>query len=302
MEMAFQIEEKRKEDFLDRQAHCESIRAEHLRRQEEDRRLHRQEVEFMEQRRQVILMQQRKEEERKAEDLLEKFKLDEIHVQREQRRRSYDHSLVKEKSDLKKLMKLENVDRVMRVNEYRRLNTLKKIEDSEKRIHDMISNRDKLKEDRKRAAAAARMQKEGIMKVMDDIRTNATKANKIINKCMSTKGKTISQVIKSISPNKKSTSAHRSRAGKGGGFGDTGRKTTAEVLGLRQSAEHPNSGTARPTSAAEAPESPDGNYNDTLNQQGKANAVYSASSSGEPKPYVSPYVLPVVQKPDEGAM
>jgi hypothetical protein len=309
MEMAHMIEEKRKEDFLDRQAHFESIRADHIRRQEEERQLHRQEMEFQEQRRQVILMQQRREEEKKAESLLEKFELEEIGVQEEQRRRDYELSLTKEKQNLRKQMKLENVERVMRVNEYRRLNTLKKIEDSEGRIKDMVSNRERLKEDRKRAAAAARMQKEGIMKVMDDIRCNATKANKIINKCMNSKGKSVSQVIKSISPNAKSTrksvSAHgfKRKPAKSKSFDDSGSKTTAELLGLGRTTQSEgnafnDSGNSGFAGHPETGSGSNGQAGSGLANKDKPAVVYSATTE-EPMPYVSPYVQPVVPKRDE---
>jgi hypothetical protein len=56
-------------------------------------------------------------------------------------------------------MKLENVERVMRQGEYKKSITLKKIEDQDGRIKSMLSLRQQLTNDRRKAAAAIRIQK-----------------------------------------------------------------------------------------------------------------------------------------------
>ena len=45
--------------------------------------------------------------------------------------RAKEHELLKERKSLRTQMKLENVERVMRVGEYQRMGTLKKIEDTD---------------------------------------------------------------------------------------------------------------------------------------------------------------------------
>jgi hypothetical protein len=80
----------------------------------------------------MILMQMRREEEMKAAELLERFEEEEEHVAQVQEVRHKDHVITKEKKEIRTQMKLENVDRVRRMNDYQRMGTLKKIEDQDK--------------------------------------------------------------------------------------------------------------------------------------------------------------------------
>lgn len=187
MEFAKQIDEKRKNDFLDKQDQFDKIREAHLQKQEEDRELHAQEILLQEQRRRMILIGKRKEEEKKAETLLVKFEEDEMHVEKVQEMRERELQIHKEKKDLMRQMKYENVDRVGRVKEYQRISTLKKIEDTDSRIKNMLDQRQTLIQERRRAAAETKKQKDAIAKVMEEVRTNATKANKLISQALTGK-------------------------------------------------------------------------------------------------------------------
>jgi hypothetical protein len=131
MEMAKLIEEKKKNDFLEKQDHFERIREMNLIKQEEERLLKAQELELQEHRRRMILMQQKKEEEKKAESLLVKFEEEEQHVLEIQQIKHKELEIQNERKNLRTQMKLENVQRVMRVGDYKRMGTLKKIEDSD---------------------------------------------------------------------------------------------------------------------------------------------------------------------------
>ena len=82
-------------------------------------------------------------------------------------------------------MKLENVQRVHRVNEYKRMMTLKKIEEKDGKVEKMLTMKESMIGDRRRQANKTRLQKEKIAAVMDEVRTNATKAQKLITKAMS---------------------------------------------------------------------------------------------------------------------
>ena len=86
------------------------------------------------------MVAKRKEEERKAETLLEKFEEDEAHVEAVQNMRERELQIQKERKDLMRQMKYENVDRVGRVKEYQRISTLKKIEDTDRYLtHQILS-------------------------------------------------------------------------------------------------------------------------------------------------------------------
>lgn len=184
MKVAKMVEQKRKDDFEEKQQLFEEKRSIALREEEVARNLHIQEIQLQEQRRRLILMQKRKEEEQKADMMLERFEEEEIHVLEVQEARVHGQQLLKEKQALRKQMKLENVQRVNRVNEYKRMNILKKIEEKDERVTKMLTNKKELVEDRRQAASKTRMQKEKIAAVMEEVRTNATKAQQLITKAM----------------------------------------------------------------------------------------------------------------------
>lgn len=185
VKIAKMIDQKRKDDFEKKTELFEMKRQEQLAKQEEERRLHAQEIMLQEQRRRMILIQKRKEEEVKAEKMLEKFEEEEIHVMEVQEQRQKGHRMLKEKKDLRTQMKLENVARVHRVNEYKRMMTLKKIEEKDGKVEKMLTMKESMIGDRRQQANKTRLQKEKIAAVMDEVRTNATKAQKLITKAMS---------------------------------------------------------------------------------------------------------------------
>ena len=67
-------------------------------------------------------------EEQKKEGLLHRFEEEEEHVEQVFMQRQHELDLVAEKKKLNLQMKQDNVERVKRMAEYKRLNTLKKIE------------------------------------------------------------------------------------------------------------------------------------------------------------------------------
>lgn len=222
--MASMIEEKKKNDFLERQAFHEKLREEALEKQEEERRLKAQEVMLQEQRRQMILMQKRKEEEKKAEELLMKFEEEEEHVMQIQEVREKELHIHNERKNVRTLMKLENVERVQRIGEYQRMATLKKIEDTDSRVTTMIEQRRALIAERKKAAIETKLQKEAIAKVMEEVRTNASKANKIISKALT--GKVTLESLTSAPSSPGSRSSKK-----------IGKRTSADKLGLGRSSK-----------------------------------------------------------------
>ena len=185
VKVAKMVEQKRKDDFESKQRSFEIKRAETMKEEERKRALHIQEVQLQEHRRRLILMQKRKDEELKAEAMLERFEEEEIHVLEVQEMRNHGHQLLKEKQALRKQMKLENVQRVHRVNEYKRMGILKKIEEKDARVEKIASSKQALINDRRQAGQKTRLQKEKIAAVMEEVRTNATKAQNLITKAMS---------------------------------------------------------------------------------------------------------------------
>ena len=98
--------------------------------------------------------------------------------------RKKENDLLKEKSTLKLQMKKENVRRVSRMMEYKRMKTLKKIEDTDQRITTMVDQKQKLIGDRRKATQKTKLQKEKIAGLMEKVRSNASLAGKIVSQAM----------------------------------------------------------------------------------------------------------------------
>lgn len=221
VKIAKMVEQKRKDDFEHKQRVFEEKRSETLKEEERKRALHIQEVQLQEHRRRLILMQKRKDEELKSESMLERFEEEEIHVLEVQEKRKHGHQLLKEKQALRKQMKLENVQRVNRVNEYKRMGILKKIEEKDGRVEKMLSSKQSLIEDRRKAGQKTRLQKEKIAAVMEEVRTNATKAQQLITKAMSG-SVSLDSLIGSDTGKKNNNKGKRSMRSTSDILGDTG--------------------------------------------------------------------------------
>jgi hypothetical protein len=87
---------------------------------------------LQEQRRRMLLVQAQREEERRKENMLQSFEEEGKAIEEVRQMRENELQLMKEKRALRRQMKAENVERVARMNEYQRMLTLKKIEDTEK--------------------------------------------------------------------------------------------------------------------------------------------------------------------------
>ena len=128
------------------------------------------------------------------------------------------------------------------------------------RVEKMLEQKKSLIDVRKKQSAHARLQKETIMKVMEELRTNATKASKIIAMGMS--GSKIS-LDSLVSTGSKSRSRSKEKKS----------KSTSQLLGGGGGAT-----------------SPDGSYFPGASSPQKE-AFYSSSSEQiAPAPYVSPYL------------
>jgi hypothetical protein len=255
-----EVEELKKTTFMEKTLNHEKLRQITFEKQEQERKMASQELLLQEQRRRMILLQQRREEEKKSERMLEKFEEEEIHVEQIQEVHAKEHRMITEKRAIRTQMKLDNVQRVQRVSEYKRLGILKKIESTDTRIENMLKQKQSLVKDRRNAGAATRVQKEKIAKVMEEVRTNATKANKLITQALS--GKISLSSLTGGDMKKRSKSAGQ-KTKKG--------KNTKDMLGLSDGMNRTNS--------AEG-------FNDSENME---NSFFGDEEASPTKPYVSPY-------------
>ena len=180
MKQAQKVEEMRKNTFFEKQAHHEALRKQHLDMQERERALQARQNMLQEQRREMVVAQARGEEERHKDELLERFELEETNVQRVREAQNRIRVINAEKKSLRNIMKLENVERIKRIQEYRRLETLRKIHEGDHRTEEMMERKQSIVEARKRNALAIKIQKDGLMRIMEEAKSNGARASKLI--------------------------------------------------------------------------------------------------------------------------
>jgi hypothetical protein len=139
---------------------------------------------------------------------------EEINVMRVKEARERSHMLTKEKKELKISMKLENVNRIKRIQEYKRLETLRQIHEGDKRIDQMLNRKAEIVETRKLNAQNVKIQKDNLIRVMEDAKANGNKASKLIKKFLN-----------------KSSSSGDGDGGSGGGGGGGTKKKKALTAG-----------------------------------------------------------------------
>jgi hypothetical protein len=180
LEMAKKREEKRKEDFFRSKDYHERLRSQALAEQAKDREMKNRENFLMEQKRQLALQATREKEEHDREGMLEKFENDAKFVEQLNEVRGKEHALMKEKEHLNKQLKQENVERIKRIQEYKRLETLKKISEGDRRTEEMMRRKEDIIQQRRIAGLKTKMQKDEIMNVLESSRANGGRAIKML--------------------------------------------------------------------------------------------------------------------------
>ena len=194
LEMAKTREEKRKKDFFQNKAYHERLRSQALAEQHKDREMKNRENFLMEQKRQLALEATRQKEAHDREMMLQKFENDAKFVEQLNQVRGKEHALLKERENLKKQLKQENVERIRRVQEYRRLETLRKINEGDRRTEETLRRKEEIIAQRRRAGLKTKMQKDQIMEVLEKSRSNGSRAIAMLT-----------QVLKGEGDNKKTT-------------------------------------------------------------------------------------------------
>lgn len=131
----------------------------------------RREAEENEVRRQQVVRDAQKREKRRVKALLAKQAEAEEQLRRVQADRERDQRLRKERRQLTKQARLENVERQRRKDEYRRLKTLKHMQDRQKKTEELLQKRSELLEQRKMVALATKKQRDVILQAMEEAKT-----------------------------------------------------------------------------------------------------------------------------------
>jgi hypothetical protein len=184
MASAETIMEQRKEDFLRRQQKSEQIRAEKQQRENMMRMVKSETNDLEEERRRYKRMKQLEDERQKTMELQNRAVLEDMNLERIQEMRAREHFLKIERRKVDNAIKNEVVARAKKIADFKRSATLKKVEASERRIASMNAQREALKDDRRMAAVKTRLQREQIGVVMEGVRSNASKADKMVKVAM----------------------------------------------------------------------------------------------------------------------
>jgi len=184
LEMAKHREEKRKVDFFQKKDYHERLRAQAEMEKEKQRERKNRESFMMEQKRQLALQAVREHEDNVREMTLQKFDNDAKFVEQLNEVRGKEHAIMKERENLKKQLKQENVERIRRINEYKRLETLRKINEGDRRTDEMMKRKEDIITQRRLAGLKTKMQKDQIMEVLESSRANGSRAIKMLTKVL----------------------------------------------------------------------------------------------------------------------
>ncbi|KAF0689657.1 Aste57867_18894 [Aphanomyces stellatus] len=191
LKQARRVELQRKREIRHKQRQSEMLRAQMKAEQERQRELAHQEMELMERKRQMVLEDARREEERKKSELLQKQREVEENVMSVQEAHTRELQLKREQRIIQKQLKLSNVDRMKRIQEYKRLETLRKIREAEERTESMLQQKVDLIRQRKEASVKSKIQRDAIVETMETVKITKKwkKASKKIDQVLGAKPK-----------------------------------------------------------------------------------------------------------------
>ena len=179
-EAAQQHEEERKKAVMDKmarnqqqQGYIESLR-------EHERDLNQKEREAISRKREYQA-QLAKERELEVKDfLLNKFHEDEKKVAMIQSMKEKDMALLKEERELNTQLKRDNVERIKRMQEYKRLETMRKINENDMRTEGLLKTKQELAKARRKNAVEAKIKRDKLMQILEKSKTSGGKAIKKI--------------------------------------------------------------------------------------------------------------------------
>merc|ERR1711871_1171332 len=186
LKQAREIEYKRKEDFDLKQMQVAEQRERLEFQSEQERMLARKQQELLARKRQMVLEETRYEEEMRKEELLAQQEAMDENLRRIEAGRARERALKKEVKMLNMQMKQDTVERMERVEEYKRLETIRHLKECEDRTNRMQAQKKHILAQRKKAGVDAKMQRESIQRAMEKVKVSKKwhQAGKILNKAM----------------------------------------------------------------------------------------------------------------------
>jgi len=106
---------------------------------------------------------------------LKKFNEDEENVAKLKEIKEKDAALLKEERDLHMELKRENVERIKRMQEYRRLETMRKVSENDERTEEILRTREELAKSRHKNAVQAKIRRDKLMQTLEKSKSSGGK-------------------------------------------------------------------------------------------------------------------------------
>lgn len=209
-------EDERKKAVLEKVEHSILQQKRIQLEREMEREISKKEQEALSKRRQHQAKLARDKEDEMKNELLNKFEKNEDHVREVKAAKDKEMNLLRQERELQIELKRENVERIKRMQEYKRIETLKKLEEENTRVEEMLQKRDELANSRRKNAVEAKIRRDqllstiektkavggsAIIKILSQLEDGDDLCTKPVEKKTKTKA-----VLPSITRNKKSTS------------------------------------------------------------------------------------------------
>ena len=178
------IEIKKREDFeLKQQQVAEQRRRLDMAASQEGM-LQQKQQELLARKRQMVLEETRYEEEMRKEELLAQQEAMDENLRRIEAGRQRERQLKKEVKLLNMQMKQDTVERMKRVEEYKRLETIRMLKEQEDRTNKMMAQKKSILMQRKKAGVDAKLQRDKIQGAMEKVKISKKwhQAGAILNK------------------------------------------------------------------------------------------------------------------------
>ncbi len=147
---------------------------------EHERNLNKKEREAISRKREYQAQLAKERETQGKEFLMKKFHDDEKKVAIMQTMKEKEMALMKEERELHLQMKRDNVERIKRMQEYKRLETVRKISENDMRTEKMLKTKEELAKTRRKNAVQAKIKRDKLMQILEKSKTSGGKAIKKI--------------------------------------------------------------------------------------------------------------------------
>jgi len=182
------LEEKRKSDLTKKQMEHECYQQIKKAEKESRRGSKEHRAMILEMKRKSQLKATREREEKVKELLRQKFEHEEAHLKREAMERAKESVLQREMLAVKKELKRENVERIKMKQEYKRIETLRKVIENDRRTEEMLQVKEELSAQRRTAAIEARRQKDKMISLLEQSKRSGCQSIKKILTVLSPTG------------------------------------------------------------------------------------------------------------------